>query len=100
MRLTAALIFALPLLMSACIQPEPVVVPEPTPEPIIVCDATPFQHLVGGPIEGTDEIDFPGTLRIVGPDDFLTKDYDIRRLTVTTRRDSRDKLTVGRIFCG
>lgn len=60
------------------------------------CDAELYQYLVGGPIEGAQTIAYAGTIRILGPDDFVTRDYDPSRLTVTTWPNQ----TIGRIFCG
>lgn len=63
------------------------------------CEAELYQHLVGGPIELADEVTYIGTVRVLAHDEFLTKDYDPSRLTITTRRD-RSGDVVGRVFCG
>ncbi len=60
------------------------------------CEAELYQYLVGGPIEAAGLIQYAGRIRILGPDDFVTRDFDPSRLTVTTRPDD----TVGRVFCG
>ena len=89
-------------LLAGCVSttpPPPVVIAAPE-APVIVCDATPFQNLVSKPIAQANYIDYPGTVRVVGPDDYLTKDYDIQRITVTTLRNRNNEEVIGRIFCG
>lgn len=70
-----------------------------TPVSAVECDAAPFQYLLNSPIELASEVYYAGVIRVVGPDDFLPKDFDPSRLTITTRGD-RDGDKVGRIFCG
>jgi len=60
------------------------------------CDATIYQTLVGEPIEVVDSLSTGLTMRVLGPDDFVTRDFEPNRLTFTTTPD----LTVGRVFCG
>lgn len=101
MRRSVLLVPVLLPLLAGCVAPPPppVVIAEPA-APVIVCDATPFQTLVNKPIAQATYIDYPGTLRVVGPDDYLTKDYDIQRMTVTTLRNRYGEEVIGRIFCG
>lgn len=63
------------------------------------CEAELYQYLVGGPIELAQEVTYAGIVRVLGPEEFLTKDYDPSRLTITTRGE-RDGDKVGRVFCG
>lgn len=60
------------------------------------CQAEVYQYLIGGPIEAAQLIQYTGTVRVLGPDDFVTRDYDPSRLTVTTLPGD----IVGRVFCG
>lgn len=60
------------------------------------CNAALYQDLVGEPIAIVSTLN-PGTrVRILGADEFVTRDFDPNRLTVTTTRQD----TIGRIFCG
>ena len=59
------------------------------------CGAETWQHLVGGPVALAMEQSYGVPWRFIGPDGFITKDYNPHRLTVT----STDGDTVGRIIC-
>jgi len=61
------------------------------------CTAQSYAGLIGAPMdEARASISYAGPIRILGKDDFVTRDYDPHRLTLTTT----PKDTVGRIFCG
>lgn len=46
------------------------------------------------------DVIYGGTVRVLGPDEFLTKDYDPSRLTITTAVNRDGDNVVGRVFCG
>ena len=84
------------LLVAACApSTEPVYTPGPT-APAVVCNAVDFDYLKGQPIESVATVVTPLNLRVLGPNDFVPKDYDPNRLTFTTAPDG----TVSRVFCG
>lgn len=60
------------------------------------CDATFFEGLKGEPIEVVRRLNTPLRVRILGPDEFVTRDFDPDRLTFTEAPDG----TVSRVFCG
>lgn len=66
------------------------------PEPTATCEAGFFDDLKGEPIEVIDTLNTPLRTRVLGPDDFVPRDFDPNRLTFTTSPDG----TVSRIFCG
>lgn len=64
------------------------------------CEAEIYQDLVGSPIIAAQDVTYAGTIRVLGPDEFLTKDYDPSRLTITTAVNRDGDNVVGRVFCG
>jgi len=60
------------------------------------CNAEAFGYLRGEPRAAAETLMTGLRVRILGPDDFVTRDYDPNRLTVTITPDD----TVGRVFCG
>ncbi|MFV0244072.1 MAG: I78 family peptidase inhibitor [Qingshengfaniella sp.] len=60
------------------------------------CDASLYTDLVGQDISVVDTLDTGLNVRVLGPDAFVTRDYDANRLTFTTTPSSK----VGRVFCG
>lgn len=64
------------------------------------CEAEVYQYLVGGPIDLAQEVTYGGIVRILGPDEFLTKDFNPSRLTITTAVNRSGDNVVGRVFCG
>lgn len=83
-----------PALLAACAPP--------APEPVapvaadVTCEAGFFDYLRGEPIAVVDTLFTPLTVRVLGPDDFVPRDFDANRLTFTTTPDGN----VSRIFCG
>jgi hypothetical protein len=74
----------------------------PAPEPVapvvadVSCEASFFEYLRGEPIEVVDTLQTSLRVRVLGPDDFVPRDFDANRLTFTTAPDN----TVSRVFCG
>lgn len=64
------------------------------------CQAEMYQDIVGSPIDAAQDVIYGGTVRVLGPDEFLTKDYDPSRLTITTAVNRDGDNVVGRVFCG
>lgn len=62
----------------------------------VQCDAAFFQGLRGEPIEIVDNLTTPLNVRVLGPEDFVPRDFDPNRLTFTTTPEG----TVSRVFCG
>lgn len=62
----------------------------------VVCNASVYTGLVGEPITVVDTLNTGLNVRILGADEFVTKDFDPNRLTFTTT----PKDEVGRVFCG
>ena len=104
-------LLALPacLLLSACIVPIPLPVPEGTPGAIEVvldegdsCGARDLRQLIGQPgagvagvrIVGADGLPVP--VRVIGPNDAVTQDFDPRR--VNLRTDAAGTITA--VDCG
>lgn len=96
-RALTALAAALPLLACAPLPDQPTGGP-PTAsfDGGGTCDATLYADLAGEPAERVGEIRPGVPVRVLGPDDFVTRDYDPGRLTVTLTPDD----TIGRVFCG
>jgi len=83
----------LPAALAACAPaPDPVapVVPE------ITCNASFFEYLRGEPIEVVDTLVTTLDVRVLGPEDFVPRDFDANRLTFTTSPEGN----VSRVFCG
>ncbi|MEM8556158.1 MAG: hypothetical protein AAGF71_15200 [Pseudomonadota bacterium] len=105
---------------------EPTVVAEPQRPPsqrisAADCPAPQYEYLVGQPIEQARAIVQPvvsveaaeaailnpdlvvnnplSNVRVLGADEYITRDYDGSRMTVTTIRKDGDEV-VGRVFCG
>jgi hypothetical protein len=70
--------------------------PSGGPSGPVVCNAFVYQDLVGQPIGVVDTLNTGLNVRVLGPDSFVTKDFDPNRLTFTTT----PKFEVGRVFCG
>jgi len=66
------------------------------PEPVVTCNAARFSYLRGEPIEVVDTLDTVLEVRVLGPEEFVTRDYDPNRLTITESPDGN----VSRVFCG
>lgn len=62
----------------------------------VVCDASFYNGYVGEPIDVVYTLNTGLNVRVLGADEFVTKDFDPNRLTFTTT----PKDTVGRVFCG
>ncbi len=60
------------------------------------CNAALYSDLVGQPIDLAYGINPGFPVRILGPDDFVPRDFNSNRLTFTTTPDE----TIGRVFCG
>ncbi|MGB0659342.1 MAG: hypothetical protein ACPGNV_04105 [Mangrovicoccus sp.] len=60
------------------------------------CNAEFYAYMVGGPIGAVQHVPYAGPIRVLGADEFVTRDFNPQRLTFTTRPDD----TVGRVFCG
>jgi hypothetical protein len=97
------------LLLSACIVPVPIPVPEGTPGAIEVvldegdsCGARDLRQLIGQPgagvagarIVGADGLPVP--VRVIGPDDAVTQDFNPAR--VNLRTDASGTITA--VDCG
>ena len=61
-----------------------------------VCNASIYADLVGEPISAVESIQTSLEVRVLGASDFVTKDFNPNRLTLTTTT----KDTIGRVFCG
>ncbi|MCA8878603.1 MAG: hypothetical protein KDA73_01335 [Rhodobacteraceae bacterium] len=98
MQFTGSLVVlgAVALTLSACASNDDVYYDPSATAPAVTCDATTFDYLKGEPIESVGSIATPLRVRVLGPDDFVPKDYDPNRLTFTTSPTG----TVSRIFCG
>jgi hypothetical protein len=71
-----ALPFALPVALSGCMT-------DPTPPQLVEnCPAPVLQHLVGEPEAAVETIDYDGPMRVIHPDEMMTMDYRIDRLTI------------------
>lgn len=74
----------------------------PAPDPVapvvqdITCEASFFEYLRGEPIEVVNTLQTALDVRVLGPDDFVPRDFNPNRLTFTTAPDN----TVSRVFCG
>ncbi len=90
-----ALLF-LPMLaaLAACAPPAPEPVAPVVPE--ITCEASFFAYLRGEPIAVVDTLQTGLRVRVLGPDDFVPRDFDANRLTFTTSPEG----DVSRVFCG
>lgn len=62
----------------------------------VTCDASFYTYLVGEPIEAVYTINPGLPVRILGADEFVTRDFNPNRLTFTTSPDDN----VSRVFCG
>lgn len=82
------LIYFSPLVLAACMQ----VPSEPQP----ACNSTKYSHLVGEPVLAAYETHFTETVRILGPDDFATMDFQPERINVIY--DGNDTIT--EVRCG
>jgi hypothetical protein len=82
------------VLLAACAPPAPEPVAPVATE--VSCEASFFDYLRGEPIEIVDTLQTGLTVRVLGPDDFVPRDFDPNRLTFTTAPDD----TVSRVFCG
>jgi len=83
------------LLVAAC---APAATPPPA-DPVQqqeVCNAEVYSYLRGEPRAAAETLMTGLRVRILGPDDFVTRDYDPNRLTITITPED----TVGRVFCG
>lgn len=88
------LILAFPAALAACAPPAPETAAPVAAE--VTCEAGFFDYLRGEPIEVVDTLATPLPVRVLGPDDFVPRDFDPNRLTFTTTPEG----TVSRIFCG
>lgn len=103
MRLTAVLCLLSILALTACDPAGSVGSASdvsPTSVSAVDCNADPYQYLVSSPIELAQEVVYPGIVRVLGPEEFLTKDFDPSRLTITTGVNREGDNVVGRVFCG
>ena len=80
--------------LAACAPPAPQVSAPTVAE--VTCEAGFFEYLRGEPIEVVNTLITPLTVRVLGPDDFVPREFDANRLTFTTTPDG----TVSRVFCG
>ena len=87
-----ALPLAFVVVLASCGSPIP---EEPAP-PAVVCNAADFDYLKGEPIETVATLNTGLQVRVLGPDDFVPRDFDPNRLTFTETPDGN----VSRIFCG
>lgn len=95
MRLTFFLLAAAAL--AACGPPDNLSgAPGASPVSGAVCNAAVYNDLVGEPISIVYTLNTGLNVRVLGADEFVTRDFDPNRLTFTTTRDD----TIGRVFCG
>ena len=62
----------------------------------VVCNASVYSGFVGEPIDVVYTLNTGLNVRVLGAEEFVTKDFDPNRLTFTTT----PKDEVGRVFCG
>lgn len=86
----------IPAALAACAPPAPAPEPEASVSVDVTCEAGFFEYLRGEPIEVVNTLNTPLNVRVLGPDDFVPRDFDPNRLTFTTTPDG----TVSRVFCG
>ncbi len=84
----------IPAALAACAPPAPQTAAPVTTD--ATCEAGFFDYLRGEPIEVVSTLATPLRVRVLGPDDFVPRDFDANRLTFTTTPDGK----VSRIFCG
>ncbi|MGS4946354.1 hypothetical protein ACVDG3_12805 [Meridianimarinicoccus sp. RP-17] len=84
----------IPAMLAACAPAAPDAVTPVTSE--VTCEASFFEYLRGEPIAVVDTLQTGLNVRVLGPDDFVPRDFDANRLTFTTAPDD----TVSRVFCG
>jgi hypothetical protein len=95
MHKTCSLLAGAAVLLVACAPSDPTGGEAPV-EAAVTCEASFFDYLKGAPIGVTDTLITPLPVRVLGPDDFVPRDFNPNRLTFTTTPDGE----VSRIFCG
>jgi hypothetical protein len=88
--------FAAFLALSACVSQSPVGVPPPVPGEEDQCGAVARQGLIGQSREVLAEKSFTGPVRVIGPNQAVTMDFNPERINLET--DSVGIIT--RVFCG
>ena len=78
--------------LAACGPPPP----EEPARPVVTCNAADFEYLQGEPIDVVNTLSTRLPVRVLGPDDFVPRDFDPNRLTFTESPDGE----VSRVFCG
>lgn len=89
-----------------------VAAPKPAPLPVVdpmvdltpgwneaepdTCGATPFLHLVGGPVDRVHMAGMPGIYRVVAPGAIVSQEYNAHRIDIQVDA----KGTVTRLTCG
>lgn len=81
--------------LAACAPPQ---LQEPIPAAAapVTCDASLYTYLVGEPIDVVYTLNPGVVVRVLGAEEFVTRDYDPNRLTFTTSPEGN----VSRVFCG
>lgn len=92
--LTPALPLVFAVALASCGSPIPEA--EEPRRPTEVCNAADFEYLQGEPIDAVASLNTGLQVRVLGPDDFVPRDFDPNRLTFTETPDGN----VSRIFCG
>lgn len=80
------------LALASCASPSR----DTTSERVVTCNADNFAYLQGEPIEVVDTLQTALQVRVLGPDDFVPRDFDPNRLTFTETPEGE----VSRVFCG